>query len=186
MGWLFTDQPNTIVEGLALAATALAIALGFRARARARATSNSVGRLYWRDLSHVAWSWAAAAGLTLAGARLAVEGLQMPIWLVVELGVAAAVAIIVRRRWREQGMARSDRDLLTPVGTPVRRLTSTAWAIGLLGAGAGFLAFYMVTVSHLFAHPVHWGLSGLGGALGYAVGLAIATPRYSVGGPRTQ
>jgi hypothetical protein len=59
-------------------------------------------------------------------------------------------------------------------------LVSTSWEMALLGGGAGGLLLYGVTVSHSWGHPIHWLVAGVGVAVGYAVGLVLATPRFTL------
>ncbi len=182
MDWLLTDSPSVILEGAVLVVVLMSVTLGSIARTRAASATNRVAKVYWADLGTIAWVWSGAAGITLAGSLADVEGLRMPIWLGLDLVVAVILAVVVQRRWRALSLLRGVADKLAPVGTPQRRITSTSWEIGLLGAGAGSLLLYMGAVSHGFGHPIHWLIAALGVALGYVVGLAVATPRYSVSG----
>jgi hypothetical protein len=67
-----------------------------------------------------------------------------------------------------------------PSRTNHLRLVSTTWEVAIVGAGAGGLLVYMAGMSHGWGHPVHWLGAGLGVLIGYAVGLIVATPRYTL------
>lgn len=183
MEWLLADRPSTLFEGVALFGTALALALGSIARTRALTAANSVVAVFWTDASRTAWTWAAATGTTLAGALLEIEGLAMPIWLLVETVTGVALPVLLRHRWRSTGMEIAARVPAAPVGTRPRRVVGTTWEAGLLGAAVAGMGAYLITMAHVWGHPIHWIVAGIGAALGFAVGIAAATPRYSVRGP---
>lgn len=180
MGTLLADQPLPILEGIALFAVGLAIVLASAARSRSQRPGNRVGQVFWRDVSQAGYIWAAATSALLASALLGIEGLRIPIWLFVALVVGLVCLVIVGLRWRRQGLA-SERTHADDPSRPDRaRLVSTTWEVAILGAGAGGLLVYLVSVSHSWGHPIHWLVAGLGGVVGYAVGLIVATPRYTL------
>ncbi len=177
---LLADEPLPVLEGVGLAAVSLALLLASVARGRSRQSVNRVARVYWGDVSRAGYIWAAATVVVLVGGLLEIEGLRIPIWLFLAVVLGLAGLAIVRLRWTREAIA--SRRL--PVDDPSRpgraRLVSTAWEVGTLGAGLGGLLVYAVSVSHDWGHPVHWLVAGVGVAVGYALGLIVATPRYTV------
>lgn len=180
MATLIADRPLPIIEGVALLAICAALILASVARTRSRRSGNRVAQVFWRDVGQAGYIWAGATTTLLVSALLEVEGIRTPIWLVLALVVGLACLVIVRLRWRRQGLV-SERTQADDTSRPDRpRLVSTTWEVAILGAGAGGLLVYMVTVSHSWGHPIHWLVAGLGVVIGYAVGLIVATPRYTL------
>ncbi|MBA2631965.1 MAG: hypothetical protein H0U86_03005 [Chloroflexi bacterium] len=182
MSWLLGDERSVILEGMALLAAAFAVSAASVARNRVRSTHHSVLSVFWKDVSTLSWAWAGATVATLAGSLLGAEGLAMPIWLLVDLVIGAVVAGLIVYHWRRDGLAILATSTRSPT-VPERRITGTTWEFGLLGGAAGGFLAYAVTLGHGWGHPIHWIIAVTGLALGYAVGLALATPRYSVGAP---
>lgn len=180
MATLLADQPSPILEGIALLGVCVALILASMARSRSRRSGNRVAQLFWRDVAQAGYLWAGATTALLVGALLEIEGIRTPIWLVFALIVGVICIVIVRLRWRRQGLA-SERTHADDPSRPDRpRLVSTTWEVAILGAGGGGLLVYMVTGSHSWGHPIHWLVAGLGVVVGYAVALVVATPRYTL------
>lgn len=177
---LLGDRPIAIVEGLALAAAAAGLLLSSVARQRASGSANRVAELFWHDVSLAGYVWATATVALLAGGLMGIEGLRIPIWLLVAIVVGIACLGIVRLRWARQGLA-SASSAVDDTSRPDRpRLASTTWEVATLAAFAAGLLVYGVTMSHGFGHPVHWLVAAVGAAVGYAIGLVVGTPRYIV------
>ena len=184
MEWLFAEPPPIAwpIGGLTISGLALAAAL--TARRRAARLEGTVLEVFWRDV--------ATMGLTLAGVLVApslaaivpIEGLGQPLWIVVAVAAAVGAAALLAVRWRSQelGMAARQRPV-TPTGAPHRRLISTSWEIGMLGAGIGGFATYLGSAGHVFGHPIHWLITGLGLSVGYALGIGSVTPRFALDKP---
>ena len=180
MATLLADRPLPIIEGVALLAVCAALILASVARTRSRRSGNPAAQIFWRDVGQAGYIWAGATTTLLVSALLEIEGLRTPIWLVLALIVGLVCIVIVRLRWRRQGLV-SERTHADDPSRPDRpRLVSTTWEVAILAAGAGGLLVYMVTVSHSWGHPIHWLVAGLGVVIGYAVGLIISTPRYTL------
>lgn len=167
-----------------LTVSALLVALiggvgGAILRSRARRVQHRVKRLFWWDAAACAWAW---SGSTLAlgiAAISGVEGLAMPAWLLIDLVVGAVMAAILAIRWRRERLGRLPDADTRPPGNPTFVVNaSREW--GILGAFIGAMAAYGISVSHGFGHPIHWVVAGFGLPLGYALALALVTPRYSV------
>jgi hypothetical protein len=137
----------------------------------------------------VFWADGATIGITLAGALAGasvaavagVEGVGEPVWIAVGLVAVAAAAGLLLVRWRGQelGLAARRRPV-TPTAVPERRLVSTSWEFGMLGAGIGGFGVYLLTAGHVFGHPIHWLVTVLGLSIGYAFGIGAVTPRFRV------
>lgn len=180
MGTLLADQPLPIVEGIALLAVSVALILASVARTRSGRTGIRVAQVFWRDVAQAGYIWAGATATLLVSALLEIEGIRTPIWLVLALVVGLACLVIVQLRLRRQGLAPERTQADDPSRPDRPRLVSTTWEVAILGAGAGGLLVYIVTVSHSWGHPIHWLVAGLGVVIGYAVGLIISTPRYTL------
>jgi len=178
LDWLFADGPQPLLGVAGGAAAAVLAAVGLALRHRGARHAGTVLALFMADVSGVLFALAIAVGVVSAALTLGVEGPGSPIWLLVAvLGAVAALALL-GWRWRTSlaGVVRGRRT--TPTGTPARDISSTAWEIGVLVGGGAALLTYLVTADHGFGHPPHWILAGLGGLVGYAVGIAAATPRF--------
>lgn len=180
MGALFADEPLPIIEGLALVAVSIGLILASLARERSRSTDGRVAQIFLRDASQAGYLWSAATFVLLLGGLGEVEGVRTPIWLVVAVAVGSICLVIVRLRWVRSGLASARSTVDDPSRLDRPRIASTSWEVALLAAGAGALLFYGVTVAHAWGHPIHWAIALIGGAFGYAMGLALATPRYTV------
>lgn len=180
MGALLADKPLPVIEGLALVAVSIGLILASVARVKSTQPASRIVQIFWRDVSQAGYLWSAATIVLLFGALGEVEGVRTPIWLVLAVAVGSIAVAVVRLRWVRSGLASAKSSVDDPSRPDRPRIASTSWEIALLAAGAGALVFYGVTVSHAWGHPIHWGIALIGGAFGYAMGLALATPRYTV------
>jgi lipid-A-disaccharide synthase-like uncharacterized protein len=180
MGLLLSDQPLLILEGIALAAAGIGLLLASVARDRSRQPGSRVAHIFWRDVSQAGFIWSGATIVILAGALLQVEGLRMPIWIFLAIVVGVVCLAVARIRWVRQGMASEHKRMDDPSRPDRPRLVATTWEFGILGAGVGGLLVYAVSASHVWGHPIHWLVAGVGVGIGYAVGLIVATPRYTL------
>jgi hypothetical protein len=140
----------------------------------------------------VFWADGATIGRTLAGvlagasvaAIVTIEGIGQPVWILVGLLAAVASGGLLLARWRSQELGTAARRRpLTPTTAPERRLVSTSWEFGMLGAGVGGFGTYLLTADHAFGHPIHWLVTVLGLAIGYALGIGGVTPRFRLEAP---
>jgi hypothetical protein len=177
---LVADQTLPILDGIALLGIGIAITLASVARSASQRPGNRVARVFWRDVSLAGYIWAAATFSLLVGSIAGIDGLRVPIWLALALIVGIVCLAIARLRWRRQGLMSERTQVDDPTRPDPPRLVSTAWEVAILGAGGGGLLVYMATLSHGWGHPIHWLVAGLGAVIGYAVGLIVATPRYSL------
>lgn len=140
----------------------------------------------------VFWADCATIGMTLAGvltgaslaAIVTIEGVGLPMWILAGLLAAVGSGGLLLARWhsRELGTAARRRSV-TPTAAPERRLISTSWEFGTLGAGIGGFGTYLLTAGHLFGHPIHWLITVLGLSIGYVFGIAAVTPRFRLEAP---
>jgi hypothetical protein len=139
-----------------------------------------VAQIFWRDVSQAGYVWSGATVVVLFGGLGELEGLRTPIWLSLAIVAGLTGLVIARIRW-DLRAARSGRQSLDdqsqPDGLP---LVSTSWKAAVIGAGAGGLLAYGASVSHASGYSVHWLVAATGLAIGYALGLVTATPRYTV------
>lgn len=184
MEWMFADGAQPV---LGVAGATLAGLLGVGAlvlRRRADRFEGTVVAVFLGDAAIVLGSLAATVGVVSAGLALGVEGVGRPLWLLVALiGAGVAGSLLV---WRWRGELRRQASAyrrVTPTGAPERRIVSTAWEIGIVGAGAIGLLTYIGTADHRFGHPLHWVLAAVGILLGYAIGIGAVTPRVRLQAP---
>ncbi len=180
MDRLLADASIAAVEGMTLVAAAAGFLLASVARRRARHAARQIAELFWRDVALAGYVWSTTTAVLLAGSLTGVEGFRVPAWQILAVVVGVASLAVARRRWSREvaGSRRSGADDPTRPDRP--RLVSTTWEIAILGAAVGGLAIYGLTVSHPWGHPIHWAITGLGLAFGYAVGLVLATPRFAI------
>lgn len=180
MGALLADEPLPILEGVGLVAASVGLILASATRMWSRRPDNLVAHLFWRDMSQAGYVWAGATIVLLVGGLGNVEGLRVPIWLLLSVIAGLAGLVVARLRWVRYASipARTAPD--DSSRPERRRLVSTSWEVGVLGGGVGGLLAYGVSLSHAWDHPIHWLVAGVGVAIGYAVGLVVATPRYVV------
>lgn len=184
MDWLFVEPPPTAwpVAGLTLAG--LTAAAGLVARRRATGLPGSVLEVFWRDAATVAFTLAAVLAVPSLAALVPVEGIGQPVWILVgAMASVAAIGLLVVR-WRSQGLGTAPRRRpVTPTGAPERRLISTGWEIGMAVAGLAGLGTYLISAGHAFGHPIHWAIAVLGLLIGYAFGIGLVTPRFTLEKP---
>ena len=179
MDWLLRDEPLAILEGLGLLALSVGLIVASTARGRSVRHADPIGRLYWRDLSDAGYVWAFTMGTTLVGAAAGIEGFSQPIWIVIILLAGSAGLFVARHHWRRDVSASSSDNPGSPRLT-APALASTSWEIAFTGAALGAFAVYAATVAHGWGHLIHWLIAGVGAGLGYALGLTVASPRYTV------
>lgn len=180
MELLLTDEPNAILESIGLIAVSLGLVLASSARVRMQREPRQIGRVFWHDVSQAGYVWAGATLVILLGALGKVEGLRAPVWLVAAILVGLACLVVARLRWLRHAAGASGQPVDEANPSDRLRLVSTSWEMGLLGAAAAGLVVYGATVSHDWGHPIHWLVAGIALAMGYAVGLVVATPRSAV------
>jgi hypothetical protein len=103
-------------------------------------------------------------------------GFTLPIWSVLAVGLGAIGALIAAIRWRVEGWA------LRGSGpkSDLIRVESETWEFALIGWVAALATTYVLGLRLNIMQPVHLGISLLGSAVGYAIGLVIWTPRAKV------
>lgn len=184
MAWLFAEPAPVAWPIAGFTAAALVVVAAVTARRRAARLQGTVLEVFWAD--------GATIGMTLAGvlagasvaAIVAVEGIGQPVWILVGLVATIACGGLLLARWRTQELGpAARRRSVTPTAAPERRLTSTSWEIGMLGAGIGGFGIYLLTAGHAFGHPIHWLVTVLGLSIGYAFGIGAATPRFRLEAP---
>lgn len=175
-----TDGPRLILDGIALLGVGIAIMLASVARSHSQRPGNRVAQVFWRDVSQAGFIWAAGTFAFMLGAVTGIDGLEIPIWLLLANTVGIVGLVLVRLRWRRLNLASDRRQVEDPSRPDRPRLSSTTWEVGVLGAGAGGLIVYMASLSHSWGHPIHWLVAALGALLGYSVGLVAGTPRFTL------
>lgn len=180
MSVLFADEPLPILEGIALAASSFGLILASASRMWSRRPGDPVEQLFWRDVSQAGYIWAAGTIVLQVGTLGEIEGLRVPIWLLLAMVAGVGLVAIAGTRWRGY-VALSGRSSADAGEQEPRRLASTSWEVAMLVGGASGLLFYGLAISHSWSHPVHWLVAGIGVAIGYAIGLVAATPRYTAG-----
>lgn len=174
------DQSWQTLNWIALLGVAIAIMLASLARSRIQRPGSRVAGVFWRDVSHAGYIWAAATFALLVGALEGIDGIRVPLWLLLAMILGITSLLTARWRWRRLALE-PERALAEDPARPDRpRLVSTTWEAAILGAGVAGLLVYMATVSHGWGHPIHWLVAGLGAVYGYAAGLILATPRYAL------
>lgn len=184
MEWLFADPPPIAWPIGGMAGSGLVVAAAWVARHRAARSSGTVLEVFWRDVATIGLTLASVLAVPSLAAIVPVEGLAQPVWIVLATGAVVAVAVLLLVRWRSQELgAAARRRPLTPTAAPQRRLISTGWEIGMIAAGVAGLTTYLLTAGHAFGHPIHWLIAGLGLFIGYAFGIGIVTPRFTLEKP---
>lgn len=184
MEWLFA-QPAPIAWAIGgLTVSGLALAAALTARRRAARLEGSVLEVFWRDVATIGLTLAGVMAVPSLAAIVPIEGVGQPLWIVVAVAAGVATIGLLFARWRGQELGRAARQRpVTPTGAPQRRLISTSWEFGMLGAGIAGFGTYLVTAGHAFGHPIHWVITALGLSMGYALGIGAVTPRFTLEKP---
>jgi len=189
MEWMFVEPAPTAWPVAGLTVAGLATGAGLVARRRAAGLPGSVVEVFWRDAATIAYTLAAVLAVPSLAALVPVEGIGQPIWIVVGSAASVAAVGLLAVRWRGQGLGAAPRRRpLTPTAAPERRLIPTGWEIGMVVAGMAGLGTYLISAGHAFGHPIHWLIAVLGLLIGYAFGIGLVTPRFTLakpGGRRT-
>ena len=180
MSALLADEPVPVLEGIGLVAVSVGLILASFTRIQARRSGSRVAQLFWQDLSQAGYVWAGATIVVLVSGLGEVEGLRVPIWLLLAVLAGLACLPIARLRWARHAAPAARRSADDSSRPERPRLVSTSWEVAILGGGVGGLIADGAAVSHASGHPIHWLIAGVGVAVGYAIGLIVATPRYSV------
>ncbi|MEX0630388.1 MAG: hypothetical protein WEE67_08540 [Chloroflexota bacterium] len=184
MDWLFAEPAPVAWPIAGLTVAGLVLGAAFTARRRAARLEGTVLAVFWRDAATIGMTLAGVLAVTSIAAIMPIEGVGQPMWTVVGIAAVAASAGLLVLRWRGQELGQAPRRRpVTPTAAPERRLISTSWEIGILGAGIGGLGMYLVTSGHPFAHPIHWVVAAIGLFIGYAFGIGAATPRFTLEKP---
>lgn len=182
--WLFAGPAPLGWQIAGLIVSALAAASAWVARRKATHRKGTVLEVFWRDTATIGLVLAGVATVPSLAAIVPIEGLGQAIWILVAVVAAAAAVSLLALRWRGQELGAAARGRsVTPNAAPERRLVPTGWEIGILGAGISGLGTYLVTADHIYGHPIHWSLAGLGLFVGYALGIGAVTPRFRLEAP---
>lgn len=185
--YFLDDPPNfTFIDPLIVTSGLLAIAilgggLWMRRRLRRRPRRGPAYQVFRLDAANAAILWAATQLVVVTGWALRVEGLRVPIWSYLGMLVGAAIAILAWRRERAPwpSLAKSDGVELLTDGR-VQRGTSQTWEPAMLAAAGGAFVSYLATAGHAYGHPIHWLTTILTFPVGYALGLAVWSPRFKL------
>ncbi|MBA3689561.1 MAG: hypothetical protein H0W81_12170 [Chloroflexi bacterium] len=184
MEWLFSDPPPIAWPIAGLTVSGLVLAAALTARWRAARLEGTVLEVFWRDVATMGRTLAGVMAAPSLAAIVPIEGLGQPLWIVVGAAAVVVAAALLLIRWRSQELGKATRQApVTPTGAPQRRLISTGWEIGMLGAGGAGLLTYLVSAGHAFGHPIHWLIAALGLFIGYAFGIGAVTPRFTLESP---
>lgn len=183
MDWLLTDHPTLAWPVAGLAVAGLLVLAGVAARRRARSADGTVAAVFWGDAGTMATVLAGVVALPAAAGLVPVEGIGEPLWIVAGVAAVAAAFVLLAFRWRSQGLGALARRRVTPTAAPERRLVSTGWEIGMAVGGVAGLMTYVISAGHAFGHPIHWVIAVLGLLIGYALGIGVATPRFTLERP---
>jgi hypothetical protein len=177
--WLFTEPPPIAWPIAGLTVSGLVVAAAVSARRRAARLEGTVLEVFWRDVATIGLTLAGVVAVPSLAAIVPIEGLGQPLWIVIAVSAAVASVVLLLVRWRSQELGQAARQrAVTPTAAPQRRLVSTGWEIGMVGAGGAGLGTYLVSAGHAFGHPIHWLIAGLGLFIGYAFGIGAVTPRF--------
>lgn len=169
-----------ILEGFALIGVSLGLIAASVAGRRSRQPESRVAQVFWRDVSQAGYVWSGATMVVLFGGLGEMQGLRAPIWLSLAIVAGLVGLVITRIRWGRHGAA-SGRPSLDDQSRPDRlRLVSTSWKAAVVGAGAGGLLAFGASVAQAPGYTIHWLVAAIGLAIGYALGLVMVTPRYTV------
>jgi len=169
--------PLFVVADLVLGTIAIAGSLWLHHYAGGHPAADPDDEVVRVDLGSSLRAWGAAVFLlgVLALAQMP-GGFTLAIWSVLALGLGAIGAVIAGLRWRvERWELRGS----TPKSDRLRVVSET-WEFALIGWVAALATTYVLGLVLNIMQPVHLGISLLGSAVGYAVGLIIWTPRAKV------
>ncbi len=184
MEWLFAEPAPIAWPIVGLAVSLVVLAGAWTARRHAPRLEGTVLEVFWRDAATMGITLAGAVAVPSLAAIVPIEGIGQAIWIVVGVVAVVVAAGLLLFRWRGQDLGiASRRRPVTPTAAPQRRLISTSWEIGTLGAGVGGFGTYLVTAGHVFGHPIHWVIAALGLSVGYAFGIGAVTPRFHLQAP---
>ena len=170
-------MPLFVLADLVLGAIAIAASVLVRFDAGRHSVPHPDDEVVRADLTAALRSWGAAVFLLgLLALGQFPGGFTLPIWSVLALGLGATGALIAGLRWRVEGW---ELRASTPK-SDLLRVESETWEFALIGWVAGLAATYVLGLILNIMQPVHLGISLLGSAVGYAVGLVIWTPRAKV------
>ena len=154
MGALLADEPLPILEGIGLVAASVGLILASFTRIQSRRSGSRVAQVFWHDLSQAGYVWAGATIVVLVGGLGEVEGLRVPLWMLLTIVAGLAGLAIARFRWIRH-VAAATRRSTDDASRPERpRLVSTAWEVAFLGGGAGGFLAYGAAISHAWGHPI--------------------------------
>lgn len=180
MEWLLVDQPPIAWSIVGLTVSGMALVAGLAARGQATRREGSILEMFWRDVATIELVLAGVGAAPSLAGMVPIEGFGRPIWVVVAAAAVLVTAAQLVVRWRSQELGRVARQRrVTPTGAPSRRLISTSWEVGVMGAGLTGLAMYIVSADHGFGHPIHWLIAALGLLIGHAIGIGAVTPRVA-------
>ncbi|MDQ6795122.1 MAG: hypothetical protein M3067_09970 [Chloroflexota bacterium] len=170
-------MPLFVFIDLVLGAATIAGSVWLRFDAGRHSLPHPDDQVVRADLAAALRSWGAAVFLLgLLALGQFPGGFTLSIWSVLAVGLGAIGAVIAVLRWRVEGWElRSS----TPK-SDLLRVESETWEFALIGWVAALSGTYVLGVLLNIMQPVHLGISLLGSAVGYAVGLIIWTPRAKV------
>jgi len=169
--------PLFVLADLVLGAIAIAASLLLHFDAGRRSVPHPDDEVIRADLiAALRWWGVAVFLLGLFALGQFPGGFTLPIWSVLAVGLGAVGALIAAIRWRVEGWA------LRGSGpkSDLIRVESETWEFALIGWVAALATTYVLGLRLNIMQPVHLGLSLLGSAVGYAIGLVIWTPRAKV------
>ena len=170
-------MPLFVLADLVLGAIAIAASVLVRFDAGRHSVPYPDDEVVRADLTAALRSWGVAVFLLgLLALGQFPGGFTLPIWSVLALGLGATGALIAGLRWRVEGWELRG---LNP-RSDLLRVESETWEYALIGWVAALTATYVLGLVLNIMQPVHLGISLLGSAVGYAVGLVIWTPRAKV------
>lgn len=181
---MFADPAPVIWAIAALTVSGLLLAVAWTARRRAAQLEGTVLEVFFRDVATITRTLSGVVAVPSLAAIAGIERIGQPLWIVISFATVLATAALLLIRWRRQELGPAlRRRPVNPTGAPQRRLISTSWEIGVVGAGLAGLATYLITAGHGFGHPIHWVIAALGLFIGYAFGIGVATPRFTLEKP---
>ncbi len=170
-------MPLFVLTDLALGAIAIAASLLLHFDAGRHSVPHPDDEVVRADLiAALRWWGVAVFLLGLLALGQFPGGFTLPIWSVLAVGLGAVGALIAMIRWRVEGWALRGSN---PKAELIR-VESETWEFALIGWVAALATTYVLGLRLNIMQPVHLGISLLGSAVGYAIGLVIWTPRAKV------